>query len=73
MKSGYLYLDETEMLLIKNSLQKNKDEDSKKLIAKIDSYKNNYWDMKNKLFNNYKMPSNSIEFHQCSFFVCCLR
>jgi hypothetical protein len=29
--------------------------------------------MKNKLFNNYKMPSNSIEFHQCSFFVCCLR
>ena len=54
MKSGYLYLDETEMLLIKNSLQKNKDEDSKKLIAKIDSYKNNYWDMKNKIFNNYK-------------------
>ena len=36
MKSGYLYLDEVEMLLIKNSLQKNKDEDSKKLIAKID-------------------------------------
>ena len=54
MKSGYLYLDEVEMLLIKNSLQKNKDEDSKKLIAKIDSYKNNYWDMKNKVFNNYK-------------------
>ena len=54
MKSGYLYLDEVEMLLIKNSLQKNKDEDSKKLIAKIDSYKNNYWDMKNKIFNNYK-------------------
>ena len=54
MKSGYLYLDEAEMLLIKNSLQKNKDEDSKTLISKIDSYKNNYWDMKNKVFSNYK-------------------
>lgn len=54
MKSGYLYLDEAEMLLIKNSLQKNKDEDSKRLILKIDSYKNNYWDTKNKVFNNYK-------------------
>jgi hypothetical protein len=54
MKSGYLYLDEAEMLLIKNSLQKNKDEDSKKLILKMDSYKNNYWDLKNKVFNNYK-------------------
>lgn len=54
MKSGYLYLDEAEMLVIKNSLLKNKDEESKKLIAKIDSYKNNYWDMKNKVYSNYK-------------------
>jgi hypothetical protein len=54
MKSGYLYLDEAEMLLIKNSLQKNKDDDSKMLVAKIDSYKNNYWDLKNKVFSNYK-------------------
>ena len=54
MKSGYLYLDEAEMLLIKNSLQKNKDDDSKMLVAKIDSYKNNYWDLKNKNFSNYR-------------------
>ena len=46
MKSGYLYLDEVEMLLIKNSLQKNKYEDSKKIIAKIYSYKKNYWNRK---------------------------
>ena len=54
MKSGYLYLDEAEMLLIKNLLQKNKDEESKSLSLKIDSYKNNYWDLKNKSFNNYR-------------------
>jgi len=54
MKSGYLYLDEAEMLLIKNLLQKNKDEESKNLSLKIDSYKNNYWDLKNKSFNNYR-------------------
>ena len=69
MKSGYLYLDEVEMLLIKNSLQKNKDEDSKKLIAKIDSYKNNYWDMKNKVFNNYKNGSSSDFFWEFCFLI----
>ncbi len=37
MKSGYLYLDEAEMLLIKNLLQKNKDEESNSLILKLDS------------------------------------
>jgi hypothetical protein len=40
MKSGYLYLDEAEMLLIKNLLQKNKDEESKNLSLKLESYKN---------------------------------
>jgi hypothetical protein len=54
MKSGYLYLDEAEMLLIKNLLQKNKDEKSNSLILKLDSYKNTYWDLKNKNFNNYR-------------------
>ena len=54
MKSGYIYLDEAEMLLIKNLLLKNKDEEYKNLNAKFDSYKNNYWDLKNKVFNNYK-------------------
>jgi hypothetical protein len=54
MKSGYLYLDEAEMLLIKNLLQKNKDEESNSLVLKLDSYKNNYWDLKNKNFNNYR-------------------
>ena len=54
MKSGYLYLDEAEMLLIKNLLQKNKDEESNSLILKLDSYKNTYWDLKNKIFNNYR-------------------
>jgi hypothetical protein len=54
MKSGYLYLDEAEVLLIKNLLQKNKDEESNSLILKLDSYKNTYWDLKNKKFNNYR-------------------
>ena len=54
MKSGYLYLDEAEMLLIKNLLQKNKDEESNSLVLKLDSYKNTYWDLKNKNFNNYR-------------------
>ena len=54
MKSGYLYLDEAELLLIKNLLQKNKDEESKNLSLKLESYKNTYWDLKNKSFNNYK-------------------
>jgi hypothetical protein len=54
MKSGYLYLDEAEMLLIKNLLQKNKDEESNSLILKLDSYKNTYWDLRNKNFNNYR-------------------
>jgi len=54
MKSGYLYLDEAELLLIKNLLQKNKDEESKNLALKLESYKNTYWDLKNKSFNNYK-------------------
>jgi hypothetical protein len=54
MKSGYLYLDEAEMLLIKTLLQKNKDEESKNLSLKLESYKNTYWDLKNKNFNNYR-------------------
>jgi hypothetical protein len=54
MKSGYLYLDEAEMLLIKNLLQKNKDEESKNLALKLESYKNTYWDLKNKNFSNYR-------------------
>jgi hypothetical protein len=54
MKSGYLYLDEAEMLIIKNLLQKNKDEESKNLSLKLDSYKNTYWDLKNKNFANYR-------------------
>ena len=54
MKSGYLYLDEAEMLLIKNLLQKNKDEESNSLLLKFESYKNTYWDFKNKNFNNYR-------------------
>jgi hypothetical protein len=54
MKSGYLYLDEAEMLLIKNLLQKNKDEESKNLSLKLESYKNTYWDLKNKNFANYR-------------------
>lgn len=54
MKSGYLYLDEAEMLLIKNLLQKNKDEESKNLCLKLESYKNTYWDLKNKNFSNYR-------------------
>ena len=54
MKSGYLYLDEAEMLLIKNLLQKNKDEESKNLSLKLESYKNTYWDLKNKIFSNYR-------------------
>lgn len=54
MKSGYLYLDEAEMLLIRNLLQKNKDEESNSLVLKLDSYKNTYWDLKNKNFNNYR-------------------
>ena len=62
MKSGYLYLDEAEMLLIKNLLQKNKDEESNSLVLKLDSYKNTYWDLKNKNFNNFLMPKmNTIE------------
>jgi hypothetical protein len=54
MKSGYLYLDEAEMLLIKNLLQKNKDEESNSLVLKLESYKNTYWDLKNKNFSNYR-------------------
>ena len=54
MKSGYLYLDEAEVLLIKNLLQKNKDEESSSLLLKLESYKNTYWDLKNKNFNNYR-------------------
>ena len=54
MKSGYVYLDETEMLLIRNALQKNKDEISNTLCLKIEAYKNNYWADKNKLNLNYK-------------------
>ena len=54
MKSGYLYLDGAEMLLIKNLLQKNKDEESKNLTLKLESYKNTYWDLKNKNFSNYR-------------------
>jgi hypothetical protein len=54
MKSGYLYLDEAEMLLIKNLLQKNKDEESKNLSLKLESYKNTYWDLKNKNYSNYR-------------------
>ena len=54
MKSGYLYLDEAEMLLIKNLLQKNKDEESKNLSLKLESYKNTYWDLKNKNFSTYR-------------------
>ena len=54
MKSGYLYLDEAEVLLIKNLLQKNKDEESNSLLLKLESYKNTYWDLKNKNFNNYR-------------------
>ena len=54
MKSGYVYLDEAEMLLIKNLLQKNKDEESKNLVLKLESYKNTYWDLKNKVFSNYR-------------------
>ena len=54
MKSGYLYLDEAEMLLIKNLLLKNKDEESKNLSLKLESYKNTYWDLKNKNFSNYR-------------------
>lgn len=54
MKSGYLYLDEAEMLLIKNLLQKNKDDESKNLSLKLESYKNTYWDLKNKNFTNYR-------------------
>lgn len=54
MKSGYLYLDEAEMLLIKSLMQKNKDEESNNLLLKLDSYKNTYWDLKNKNFNNYR-------------------
>jgi hypothetical protein len=42
------------MLLIKNLLQKNKDEESNSLVLKLDSYKNTYWDLKNKNFNNYR-------------------
>jgi acetylornithine/succinyldiaminopimelate/putrescine aminotransferase len=52
MKSGYLYLDEAEMLLIKNLLQKNKDEESKNLSLKLESYKNTYWDLKNKKYTD---------------------
>ena len=54
MKSGYVYLDEAEMLLMKNLLQKNKDNDSQNLLAKFESYKNIYWDFRNKTFSNYK-------------------
>lgn len=54
MKSGYLYLDEAEVLLIKNLLQKNKDEESNSLLLKLESYKNTYWDLKNKNFTNYR-------------------
>ena len=54
MKSGYLYFDEAEVLLIKNLLQKNKDKESNSLILKLDSYKNTYWDLKNKNFTNYR-------------------
>ena len=54
MKSGYIYLDEAEVLVIKSALQKNKDEESAKICLKLDNYKNNYWDLKNKLFANYK-------------------
>jgi hypothetical protein len=42
------------MLLIKNLLQKNKEEESNSLILKLDSYKNTYWDLKNKNFNNFR-------------------
>ena len=35
-------------------MQKNKDEESNSLILKLDSYKNTYWDFKNKNFNNYR-------------------
>lgn len=54
MKSGYIYLDEAEMLAIKSALQKSKDEESAKICLKLDNYKNNYWDLKNKSFASYK-------------------
>ena len=54
MKSGYVYFDESELLLIKNALQKNKDQASQSLSMKIEAYKNNYWADKNKSFSVYK-------------------
>lgn len=54
MKSGYIYLDESELLLIKNALLKSKDESSSTLCSKIELYKNNYWSDKNKNHNVYK-------------------
>lgn len=54
MKSGYIYLDESELMIIKNALSKSKDEESSKICLKLDNYKNNYWDLKNKNFANFK-------------------
>lgn len=54
MKSGYIYLDESELLLIKSALLKNKDNESAFLSLKLDNYKNNYWDLKNKTYGIYK-------------------
>lgn len=54
MKSGYIYLDESELLLIKSALLKSKDESSSALCSKIELYKNNFWSDKNKNHNVYK-------------------
>lgn len=54
MKSGYIYLDESELLLIKSALLKSKDESSSTLCSKIELYKNNFWSDKNKNHNVYK-------------------
>ena len=68
MKSGYLYLDEAEMLLIKNLLQKNKDEESNSLVLKLDSYKNTYWDLKNKNFNNYRNDTIGVNIRKIQYY-----
>lgn len=55
MKSGYIYLDELEMQLIKSLLIKNKDNVSVSLLNKLDYYKNvSSNDKKLKLSNSYK-------------------
>lgn len=56
MKSGYIYLDEQEMQLIKSLLTKNKDNVSVNLLNKLDYYKNvNSNDKKLKVSNSYKI------------------